>query len=189
MHNVYDCIESFSSLMDTKYHLVLGRKCISVSLDILFDKRDCYHLMGLQYLKDRPELNRDRGKIFDEIKKRVITCEHIESSDLYHKIKGRVDMLPFLETMIDSNDTIFKYNKKLNAFSLIQVEYLMKNRMFNKNMFVFLSKNKNGAYFCRSFFPEENKDYTNNQASWTLLYKEKIKISTNESIILCNKLK
>ena len=38
-----------------------------MTLRLIFDKKDCFHLMGLQYLRDRPELNRDCGKVFDEI--------------------------------------------------------------------------------------------------------------------------
>ena len=67
MRNVLDCINAFIPLLSTEYELVLGRKGVSVTLRISFDKKDCFHLMGLQYIKDRPELNRDRGKIFDEI--------------------------------------------------------------------------------------------------------------------------
>lgn len=93
MHNIYDCVDSFSSLLDTEYRLILGRKGEAVSLNITFDKKDCFHLMGLQYLTDRPELSRDRGKIFDEIKARVLTKEQIESSDLYEQIADRIDCL------------------------------------------------------------------------------------------------
>lgn len=145
--------------------------------------------MGLQYLKDRPELSRDRRKIFDEIKERKITREQIESSDLYNKIIERVDMLPFLEELFDSNETIFKYNAKANAFSMIQADFLMKNQIQNRNTFVFLSKNLDNHYFCRSFFPETTHDYTKNQVSWTLLYKEKIKITEKQTIILYDKFK
>lgn len=116
MHNIYECIDSFSSLLDVEYHLILGRKGVPVSLDISFDKKDFYHLVGLQYLTDRPELRRDRGRIFVEIKERKITREQIESSDLYGKIADRVDMFPFLEELFDNNETIFKYNKKANRF-------------------------------------------------------------------------
>ena len=70
-------------------------------------------------MTDRPELSRDRGKIFDEIKTRVLTKEQIESSDLYEQIADRVDLLPFLEDLFDSNDTVFKYNEKKNSFSRI----------------------------------------------------------------------
>ena len=189
MHNIYDCVDSFASLLDTEYQLMLGRKGEAVFLKITFDKKDCFHLMGLQYLTDRPELSRDRGKIFDEIKSRVLTKEQIESSDLYEQIADRVDLLPSLEVLFDSNDTIFKYNEKKNSFSMIQADYLMKNRLVDKNVFIFLAKNKDNTYFCRSFFPETKLDYTRNQASWTLLYKEKIKRSTGQKTVLYDRLR
>ena len=159
----------------TEYEIVLGRKNVAVKLIITFDKKDCFHLMGLQYLTDRPELRRDRGKIFDEIQNGIIKRENIESSDFYHKIQDRVHFLPLLEKMLDSNDTVFKYNKKANVYSMIKADYLMKNHMEGKNLFLFLSNARDDSYFCRSFFPEEKMDYTKNQASWTLLYKKKRK--------------
>ena len=145
--------------------------------------------MGLQYLKDRPELNRDRGRVFDEIKARKITLKQVQSSVFYENISERIDKLPYLEELFDSNDTIFKYNQKNNVFSLIQADYLMKNKLEEVNIYIFLAKNAEGKYFCRSFFPETNKDYTKNQASWKLLYKEKIRKSTGETEILFDRLK
>ena len=50
MRNVLDCINAFIPLLSTEYELVLGRKGVSVTLRISFDKKDCFHLMGLQYL-------------------------------------------------------------------------------------------------------------------------------------------
>ena len=191
MHNVYDCVEAFEKLLDKEYHLVLGRKNTAVSLQINFDKKECFHLMGLQYLTDRPELVRDRGKIFDAIRERQIMAEHLQSSDLYYKIADRIDMLPFLESMIDSNDTIFKYNRKLNAYSVIKADYIMRNNAKGRNVFLFLAESGGeGRYFCRSFFPQDKMDYTKNQASWNLLYnKKKVTFSTGEEEILYDRLK
>ena len=90
MRNVIDCINAFIPLLSTEYELVLGRKGVAVTLRILFDKEDCFHLMGLQYLVDRPELSRDRGKVFDEIADGTIAIEKIESSDFYKKIEQRI---------------------------------------------------------------------------------------------------
>ncbi|WP_455720603.1 PBECR4 domain-containing protein [Agathobacter sp.] len=59
MRTVLDCINAFIPLLSTEYELVLGRKGVAVTLRILFDKKDCFHLMGLQYLVDRPELSRN----------------------------------------------------------------------------------------------------------------------------------
>lgn len=137
MYNIYDCIDAFASLLDTKYIFVLGRKGVSVTLNISFDKKDCFHLMGLQYLVDRAELRRDRGKVFDEIRNKKITTEQVEASEFYGKIVDRVDMLPMLEELFDSNDTIFKYNRKSKMFSMIQAEYFMKNMIAGKGVFIF----------------------------------------------------
>lgn len=90
MRNIYDCVDAFFPLLDTEYEIILGRKGVSTVLNIGFDKRDCYHLMGLQYLVDRPELNRDRGKIFDAMRERSITLEQVESSDFYSQIENRI---------------------------------------------------------------------------------------------------
>ena len=75
MRDIKDCVNAFIPLLNTEYQIVLGRKGVTVILKITFDKRDCFHLMGLQYLIDRPELNRDRGKVFDEIVAGSITTE------------------------------------------------------------------------------------------------------------------
>ena len=46
-----------------------------------------------------------------------------------------------------------------------------------------------GNCFCRSFFPETQKDYTKNQALWTLLYKKKINLGTGLENVLYDRLK
>lgn len=188
MRDVKDCITAFLPLLNTEYEIVLGRKGVAVSLRILFDKKDCFHLMGLQYLLDRPELNRNRSRVFDEIVAGSITTEQIESSDFYMKIKERVHFLPLLEQMLDSNDTVFKYSQRANIYSMIEADYLMKNNMEERNLYLFLSHGTDDRYFCRSFFPEDKRDYTRNQASWTMLYKKKYNRTTGEGIVLHDRL-
>lgn len=188
MRNIRDCVSAFLPLLNTEYEIVLGRKGVAVTLRITFDKKDCFHLMGLQYLIDRPELNRDRGKVFDEIVAGSITTRQVESSDFYKQIEERVNSLPLLEQLLDSNDTVFKYNKKANIHSMIDADYLMKNNMEDRNLYLFLSQGSDDRYFCRSFFPEEKMDYTKNQASWTMLYKKKRNLSTGEERILYDRL-
>ena len=188
MRDITDCINAFVPLLHTEYEIILGRKGVAVTIRLAFDKKDCFHLMGLQYLKDYPELNRDRGKIFDELAEGIISVDKLEASVFYHKIKERINFLPLLEDILDSNDTIFKYNKKANTYSVIDADYLLKNNMDSRNIFLFLSKKKDDTYFCRSFFPEEKMDYTRNQASWTLLYKRKINTETGAGKVLYDKI-
>jgi hypothetical protein len=188
MRNIYDCVESYIPLLNTEYEIILGRKGIAVTINLAFDKKDCYHLMGLQYLIDRPELNRDRGKIFDQIQKHIITIEQVETSTFYDRIKDRINFMPLLELIIDDNETVFKYNQSESAFSMIRADYLMKNNIEEHTLFLFLSKGKNNKYFCRSFFPKDKYDYTKNQASWTLLHKKKINTLDGTEQILYNRL-
>lgn len=189
MHNVHDCVEAFSKLLNVQYKIIIGRKGKAITLVIDFCKEDCFHLMGLQYLKDRPDLNKSRELIFDNILSKKTSVNHIESSHFYSKIQDRIDLLPNLENIFDSNNTIFKYNKRENVYSLIEADYLLENNLFGKILYLFLSKRKNQNFFCRSFFPKDNKDYAKNQATWTLLYKEKINLQNESQIILYNRLK
>lgn len=87
MRDITDCINAFVPLLHTEYEIILGRKGVAVTIRLAFDKKDCFHLMGLQYLKDYPELNRDRGKIFDELAEGIISVDKLEASVFYHKIK------------------------------------------------------------------------------------------------------
>ena len=108
----------------------------------------------------------------------------IESSQNYNYIKDRVIHLPFLEQIFDSNDTIFKYNPALQAFSVIEADFLLKNAINQIPVFVFLSKDKNEKYFCKSFFTDTKKDYAERQTKWTVLFKKKIIKSSNTETVL-----
>lgn len=182
MSNIYDCTDSFYKLLNKEYKIILGRKGKTVELRLTFQKADCYHLIGLHYLKDRPDLKKDREIIFDLIHTREIPLSHFETSFFYSSIQGRIDVLAELESFLDSNDTIFKYSKNKTAFSKIEANYLMRNQSGNIVRFVFLSK-RNDDVFCRSCFPKEHYEYSQGQEKWTLLYKEKINLGTGDVTI------
>lgn len=188
MNTIYDCVLSFQALLNKEYHFVVGRKMTKISFDICFDKADCYHLMGLQHLKDIDGLKGKRQKVFDKIMDRKIQQEKIEQSHFYPEIAERIHFLPMLETLLDSNDTIFKYHKKFNKFSKIEAEVLLCNKMFDQDLYLFLDQRQDGKYFCRSFFPRRGLDYTKNQPRYTLLYKEKRYLEADKIDILYDKL-
>lgn len=182
--SVWDCVHAFQNLLDKEYYIELGRKNVKVTIRICFDKKDCFHLMGLQYLKDRPELKRDRAKIFDALLKRDLSEENIMSSDFFERIEDRVKFLPMLENILDDNDTVFKYNDSTLSFSKISADYLLQNKINERSIFVFLAKKENDKFLCKSFFPQDKIDYSKGQAKWTVLLKKKVNISTGEENIL-----
>lgn len=186
--SIYDCVESFSRLLNYEYDITLGRKGKLVILHIVFDKKDCFHLMGLQYLKDFVILKRDRGDIFDDIIEGRITAELLESSIFYPQIRSRIKYLPSLETIFDSNETIFKYNQNRAGYSMIKAEYLLKTPIDEETVFVFIDKNNQGNYFCRSLFMQEERDFSLHQTKWTLLKKVKLNKITSQQEVLYNRL-
>ena len=191
MSDILTAAKSYSTLLDFEYQLVLGRKNRSISLSIFFEENQFFHLAGLHYLSDRITiLFGDRSQLFRKLLKGIITPNQIESSKFYPEIKDRIEYLAFLEQIMDSNRTVFKYNPKLEAFSAIQADFLLKNEIQARNVFTFLSKEKSKEkYFCRSFFPQMDKDYSIGQANWTLLCKKKIQKSTGQETVLYDKLK
>ena len=184
MANILDAQKAFSKLLDIEYQFVLGRKDKTVSLTIEFQKYHFFHLAGLQYLKDLSRLFIPAEGVYNQIESGQLPVSYIESSNNYDYIKGRVEYLPNLEYIFDSNDTIFKYNPELQAFSVIEADFLLRNEINKVPIFVFLSKDKNKKYFCKTFFPQGKKNYTERQTKWTVLFKKKIVKSTNTETVL-----
>lgn len=135
--------------------------------------------MGLGKLKDLRIATRNRGIVFDEILAGKTTYETISQSRYLYLIENRFQPLAHIETLFDDNRLIFRYNMILNQFSLIEADYLLSTPYAENDVYIFLAKQENTErYFCRSFFPKEQKDYTKGQAVYTMLYKEKICLST-----------
>ena len=80
-----------------------------------------------------------------------------------------------LESMLDDNNMIFRYNEKSHKFSLIKADYLLEGKVREIPVFLFLSKRRDNEQeqMCRTFFRKGYKDYTEGQPQYTLLRKEK----------------
>lgn len=178
---ILDCVQSFSNLLSIRYGLVLGKAGKQHAFDLTFRKDDLHHLMGLHYLLDRPD-RRSRTRIFEDLISSESYREHIASSDFWStELESRVACTFLLESIIDDNHTIFRYNHKiLRFYSRIRAEYLMSNSGIsiasdpNAEIYLFLDKrNDCEERFCKSVFPKGELDYTDRQSVWTLLYKVK----------------
>ncbi|MBP5174875.1 MAG: hypothetical protein ILP07_03045 [Treponema sp.] len=165
MADILQAAKSYAKLLDIEYQIVLGKKNKNITLSIVFDEVHFFHLAGLQYLKDLSAvLSESREQIFRRILRGSLQKQMLESSKFYSEIADRIEYLSYLEQIMDSNDTVFKYNSRLNVFSAVQADFLMKNEVLTRNVFVFLSLDQStGKYFCRSFFPQSDKDYSEGQ--------------------------
>lgn len=145
--------------------------------------------MGLGKLKDLRISTQNRTTVFNEILAGKITYETISKSRYIHLIENRFQPLEHIEYLFDGNQLIFRYNTKLNCFSLIEADYLLSTPYEKNDIYIFLAKHKNtDQYFCRSFFPKDQKDYTVGQATYTMLFKEKIHLPSGTTQIQYNRL-
>ncbi len=96
-------------------------------------------------------------------------------------------MAELLQEILDNNNLVFRYNEKLNTYSMIQADFLLSTPYEGNDIYIFVSRNEDETYFCRSFFPKSEKDYTLKQTKYTMLYKEKVNIYTGENVIQYNK--
>lgn len=181
MDKLCNCVTAFDKLLDLQYRIIIGRKGKATELCIGFSKLDFHHLMGLGKLKDLRIATRNRGIVFDEILSGKTTYKTISKSRYLHLIENRFQPLTQIESLFDDNRLIFRYNMKLNHFSLIEADYLLSTPYAGNDVYIFLARQDDTErYFCRSFFPKEQKDYAAGQAVYTMLYKEKIRLSTGE---------
>lgn len=170
------CAYHFQNLMNYEYQFTLGRKGKLTNITLRFSETDFHHLAGLHKLKDTHIARINRNAVFSQILNGHITFQTIAKSHFLPKIQCRLNLLPDLEFMLDSNQLIFRYNKNSYPHSTIESEYLLKmgDGVILGIAFLFLDLSQHGFYFCRSFFPLERTDYTKNQMQYTLLKKENI---------------
>lgn len=179
MDSLLACAKAFENLLPVKYHIIIGRKGKSVDLTVSFEALEFHHLVGLHKLHDLRLSRANREKVFSQILSGQITLDEVKKSRYFCRIQKRLEPFQKIEELFDKNDLIFRYNQKLQSFSLIEAEYLLSTPYECTDVYIFLDKkDEAGNFFCRSFFPKEEKDYAKGQAVYTLLKKEKINTST-----------
>lgn len=179
MELLKDCATKFLELLNYKYHIVIGRKGKSVEFDLVFEKTDFHHLAGLHKLIDNDFIRTsEREKIFDSIINGDVLEEKLSKSSFYIEVENRLPSLLRLEELLDNNDLIFHFSKKIDPTTKINANYILKCNMDTNVIFVFIIEN-NGNMKCVSQFPMGVKDYTLRQMKYTLLLKEKVDVRTN----------
>ena len=184
MTDIQNACRAFNTLLRFEYEICIAKKKTLIKIRLHFQKKDFHHLAGLHYLKDRPELRSNREKIFDKILNDEKFSNRIQNSDNYPKIKDRVFYLSKLEEVLDSDETVFKYNQNEAVFSRINADFLLKNSQFERTVFTFIKHEDDERYICNSFFPESDYDYTKNQVSWKVISKKKFDLETGKENLL-----
>ncbi len=179
MHSVNEAAKAYSKMANLNYEFIVAKNRNSPKIRIVleFDKSNFYHLCGLHDLKMRSFQAEKRSKVFDQIISGLYNDDFFSGNNNFHLIEDRIDCLLRLEEMLDSDDTIFKFNpRKYNSDTKIQCDYIIKNENNGRNFFYLVSADINGKCFGRSCFarPIGDKDFSKSHTYLNILYKAKI---------------
>lgn len=182
MDVLQECAAAFDRLLSYQYHIVIGRKGKLREFTITFEPGDFHHLAGLHKLRDNIRFQRGkREDIMREILAGKLTLDQARRSAFFGEMEARLKPLAELETFIDSNELIFRYNARANSFSAISADYLLQNSFDGVPVYLFLAQRTGtGVQVCRTFFPKTVQDYAEGQPRYTLLKKEKRNQMTGE---------
>lgn len=182
---------AFKRLMNYEYIIKLGRKGRLYEFTIDFRESDFYHLIGFQKLIDLRFLKRSTERIFNECLNGDITYQMMRESRYFDVLGYRFEYFDKLESILDSNNLVFKHNKnEMQIYSRITADYMLQHTAENELIFYLFTEQRNRleSQFCKSFFENHVKDYSRGQTIMTLLYKEKVNIKTNERYIQYDRL-
>lgn len=190
MDLLMECASVFKNLINYQYRFTLGRKEKLKEITLGFSETDFHHLVGLHKLKDTKIARANRSTVFNDILAGRVTYSEIAKSCFIEGIFSRLQAFPNLEALLDHNQLVFRYSKKVYPYSAIEGKFLLKmgDGTILDITFLFLDTAEQGLYYCRSFFPMERTDYTKTQMQYALLKKEKIDTRTGEVIVQYDRL-
>lgn len=169
--------ETWDSLTETTYQLIIGRKSETKRLRLQFRPIDFDHLSGIHYANDvdfKLHRNEYRGdRLISALKTGRLDGSLIEKSRDWVKISSRLRIILSLRDILDSDFELYRFSaKKLPVYSKIQAEYLLYSEEVKNGIFLFFDR-ESQTYYCKSIFERGESDYRANQTRWTLLQNSK----------------
>ena len=186
---IYRAAYIWGEISQYKYSFTYGYKMNLYSINLSFSPEDFPHLAGFQYLKDLTLPRFTPAKTVDKILDGTITQEQIEKGNQYEKmVKPRLLALVALEYMLDSDFSLYSFMPRFYSFhTSIQADYLIASHLKDVS-FVFLiregERSTASDCICCSTFLKDNRDYEQNQRSYTLMKKTKLNLNTGNTQVL-----
>jgi hypothetical protein len=164
---------NFNHLKNKEFHVTYGKNGIKTTVIVIFEEIHFYHLAGLHYIRDmQDQLNQGRVHVYNKLLSDSNLYKEIENSQHYSEIKARVELVLYLERLLDNDIYLYKYNSvnKL-PYSKVEYDYLIKGRYKNKVVNIFLKEDHGIYYVCNSIFYQKD-DYARIGRSLAILSKE-----------------
>lgn len=177
MNLLLSAAESWHSLLETHYSFMIGRSGSAKCINLYFRADDFSHLSGIHYANDvdfKLHKKEYRGtKLISALMAGRLDGALIEKSRNWPQIKGRLNAILHMRTILESDFRIYRFSpNKLPFHSQIAAEYLLYSEGLGDGVFLFFDQDA-GTYYCKSVFEKGSSDYRTNQSAWTVLAKTK----------------
>ncbi len=172
---------------DYNVSIVRNRNTPIYNFKMKFEVDKFHHLCGLHKLVDIEDVRTaPRMQIFNRILNDEKFVKELENSQYINTISDRIECLENLENTLDSDFSIFRFNKLMKGTSSIKCDYILKyedadNR---KNFYLMIENSQEKDVYdgCSSFIREPNEqDFSLGHTSYKILKKEKHHIDTDKS--------
>lgn len=197
MEYLDESLKSFINLCNYKYYFLVGNSKFKFKIILDFDKSEYFHLIGLGKIKDIPQLNESRKKVFQMLLDENSTLrEQLNQNDKFNspELIERRKYLCHLKDLLEGKESVFRINRKLVDSNII-CDFIITGKVKNVEMYFFIRSSANnrrrGAkpvdiaeYGSVSFFLKKEQDYSIGQIKQSTLLKMKENKTTEEVIIL-----
>lgn len=197
--------DNYRKLLDKEYNIVVGKNKQLFSYKLTFTKHDFKHIIGLHKLKDLPDVyTASSEKLYDDIVKQRLDLSDINNSAYIAEVLNRVENLVYLESYLDTSQTVYQWDKNKSPFSDIDANIMLPVPSIpfnNETAYVFFKSYDGNKLQIADFFTDsvlkENpvslfstrRDYTKGQVRPpALLYKDKIELLTGNKTVILDKL-
>lgn len=184
---LYDAAAAWDKLLNTSYQFTYGIKGTLHKIFLTFRVDQFFHLSGIHYVNDIDfGIPFNKANFLAKVLSGEIDASAVEKSTHWEDIKGRLESLVRLETVLDSDFTLYLFNKqRLPFYSNIDANFLLKNQQTGDIVFLFMDGPPLDS-FCRSIFSMQELDYSRGQRKVGLL--KKIKYQNSSTAVLLDKL-
>lgn len=175
---------AYTKLLNVRYHLVLGRKGKTTDLTIVFRAENFFHLAGLHKLKrSYPILKSQHGKILSLIKKHRLTTEMLKNDENFSLLINRLSAIAHISELIENENTrFFSYDpRKVSFGTRLKADYVAKGEFACQNIAFSFFVADDTNYCMNSIFSHSGYDYSYRQTQYTVLFKERILMTGQDS--------
>jgi len=118
--------KAFKKLLNKEYIMTVAKKNKSHQFKLVFSNTDFRHLSGIQKLIDLDIHELRANALFNYALTGRVTVEDLKESIHFDEMKERMENLKNLESYLDNNMVVYKWDKNVGKYSMINAEYILK---------------------------------------------------------------